>query len=1341
MKKITLLFAFLSLLVWQGNAQTLNQAASWPNTAWTVNGTYNALGLVNDPTTTANFSYNDDAAGSGSLNDEVQVESPIIDLTAASLAGETWIEVDYAYDYFSGTFYRLEWFDAASSSWVLWTDLPENSTNTTGNWCPSVIANTSPVLDISGFTVAQLTGFQYRFNYNATGIWGWGMCTSSPTITSSTPPTCLDPTGLSASAITANSADLSWTDVAGAGTANIEYGTTGFALGSGTTITGTTNNPENVTGLSPNTTYDFYVQTDCGINGTSNWVGPFNFLTLCSTFTTPWTDDVESFTPTTNLGANVNCWSNSSVSAYDWNVSSGGTPSTGTGPLSANSGTNFFYVEASSGTAGNTATLVTPSIDLTGLTVPLLSFYYHMFGAQIGTLDVEISDDGGATWNPVTSISGAQQSSQADPFLLSESTLIGYSGVVRIRFVATNNGTFEGDISLDDISVTEAPTCPTPSGLTLTASDLTSATFSWTPGNTETEWTMEYGAPGFTPGTGTSSLVTNNINETVSGLPSNMFFDMYVRASCTPGDTSAFHGPVSFNTYNQGLYMDWDTECPMGGFFDISATGTDLGLTDDGEVGIDPLPFPILFQGQLMTNVTIGNNGGLQLGTTTAQIGYGGNFNSMADGTMFPWGDDLDEETGNVYVEQIGTSPNSTLIVQWDNICNWSGSLTSPTVTFQIQIDEASGEIYYVYDDVVFGAPNAVDDFGANADIGISGSNQDITISTNDPQYLTDNSCAHFFYTNCPNPTAFTVTYVNATEAGITWSAGLASETNWTIIYGLSGFDPTISGTTITSGTNVAILSGLTDITDYDVYIYADCNPGTLQSDGGLFGTFTTPPNCSDITGLNTSTSVDSLFTDWMWVESSGVGTYPSTSFNVQYGPSGFNLYSGTTVAADNNFTDTTFDATFLAGGVYEVYVQAVCGNDTSNFVGPITFTMPLTNDSTCLAETLPVDGNPYTFDNTGATVQVNESTIAPPATGAATTDGWGNSNINFTTWFTFTAPATGSIYVSGKDAGFDGQIAIYEATDCADFSTYTLLAANDDALDGTSSAPDFSLCGLTPGNTYYLMHDSWSTFTTGVYSISMREIVVDAGATTGLIEVCTGDTVNLFDGMAGQDAGGVWYEAIPTAGFADSIFPSNGLAYQVFDFEYVVTDGCAADTSLQQVEIYGPSSAGNDGTITVCQNEPLDLLTGLSGNVDLGGTWYDPTNNPTSSSVTGSSLPGMENYDYITDNGVCPADTANIVVNTSASCDFLNTEELYFGEMSVFPNPSTGIVNITNFGSSDVFSYEVTDLKGSIIGGAASAINGLSTTEIDLEGLETGIYLIEVYNDSARKTFRIVLQ
>ena len=91
------------------------------------------------------------------------------------------------------------------------------------------------------------------------------------------PPSCLSPTDLALTNTTATSADLSW--VAGdTETAwNIEYDIEGFIQGTGTTDSATTTT-YSLTGLSSNTTYDFYIQADCG-GSTSNWVGPFKFTT------------------------------------------------------------------------------------------------------------------------------------------------------------------------------------------------------------------------------------------------------------------------------------------------------------------------------------------------------------------------------------------------------------------------------------------------------------------------------------------------------------------------------------------------------------------------------------------------------------------------------------------------------------------------------------------------------------------------------------------------------------------------------------------------------------------------------------------------------------------------------------------------------------------------------------------------------------------------------------------------------------------------------------------------------------------------------------------------------
>ena len=86
-----IMFAFTA------TAQTLNQSASWPNGAWTLTGTYTPAGLLSDPTAAgATFTFDDDAAGSGSA-DTIAAESPVIDLTAAHGAGETWITVSGDY--------------------------------------------------------------------------------------------------------------------------------------------------------------------------------------------------------------------------------------------------------------------------------------------------------------------------------------------------------------------------------------------------------------------------------------------------------------------------------------------------------------------------------------------------------------------------------------------------------------------------------------------------------------------------------------------------------------------------------------------------------------------------------------------------------------------------------------------------------------------------------------------------------------------------------------------------------------------------------------------------------------------------------------------------------------------------------------------------------------------------------------------------------------------------------------------------------------------------------------------------------------------------------------------
>jgi hypothetical protein len=266
-------------------------------------------------------------------------------------------------------------------------------------------------------------------------------------------PTCYEPTTLAANNITSNSAQISWVEFATATLWAYQYDTAGFTLGTGNTDT-TSSNPYTISGLTDQTVYDVYVRAICAAGDSSTWIGPISFTTLCNAISAPFTENVEGFPATTN-SLIENCWSSIpsvTTSAYRWNVStSGTTPSSLTGPTSANSGTNFFFTEASSGATGAIAELYTQSVDLTGVNNPKLSFAYHMYGSTMGNLYMDVFD--GSAWvNDVDSIIGQQQTTATDPWLIKNVDLSSYSGVIQVRFRSIRSTSFYGDMAIDDIT-------------------------------------------------------------------------------------------------------------------------------------------------------------------------------------------------------------------------------------------------------------------------------------------------------------------------------------------------------------------------------------------------------------------------------------------------------------------------------------------------------------------------------------------------------------------------------------------------------------------------------------------------------------------------------------------------------------------------------------------------------------------------------------------------------------------------------------------------------------------------------------------------------------------------
>ncbi|MCB0779732.1 MAG: hypothetical protein KDC03_09405, partial [Flavobacteriales bacterium] len=172
----------------------------------------------------------------------------------------------------------------------------------------------------------------------------------------------------------------------------------------------------------------------------------------------PALEGFEAFTTGTS-GAMSGNWTNLSGDDLDWFVDDNGTPSGSTGPsadhtLGSTAG-KYLYVEASSPNfPAKAAVLESPCFDLTGVGNALFTFWYHMYGADMGTLAIDVNVNGAVTTDVLT-ISGDQGNSWHQGHL-DLSAHVG-QGNVRVRFRAVTGSGYRSDIAIDDVRLANEP--------------------------------------------------------------------------------------------------------------------------------------------------------------------------------------------------------------------------------------------------------------------------------------------------------------------------------------------------------------------------------------------------------------------------------------------------------------------------------------------------------------------------------------------------------------------------------------------------------------------------------------------------------------------------------------------------------------------------------------------------------------------------------------------------------------------------------------------------------------------------------------------------------------------
>lgn len=462
MKKLytTVLITLMSILTIEAQTNYVNEnfdtgiPAGWTivdggTTADTWFGTSGGYGGSYLDGTEFAFVDSDGAGFGPTLTEELQ--SPAFDASSETVVKlefdqyYNWIGDDTAYvDVYNGTSWvNVAKFDSDIGAW----GSPDHQ-----------------VIDISTHINASM---QVRFRYEDNGAYAWYWAVDNVEIYAP----AADDIGVIAINSPTDGCGLSSTETVSVEIVN--FGTNAQSnFNVGYDMNGTPVVPETVTStLNPNDTitYTFSSTADLSTPGVYNF-DAYTILTAdadnnndtlknhtaehFTPLTTPHTEDFESLT-SGDMGNLTNGWVTSPTSGFAWEANMGATGSSNTGPSGDHTtgGGIYMYTEASGAGTGEVTTMMSPCIDLSALAYPYLSFWYHKYGSDMGNLYIDIESNGVWT-NNVDSVIGQTQTSSTDPWLEKAINLGSFSGTtVRIRFRAVSNGSYEGDMGIDDINL------------------------------------------------------------------------------------------------------------------------------------------------------------------------------------------------------------------------------------------------------------------------------------------------------------------------------------------------------------------------------------------------------------------------------------------------------------------------------------------------------------------------------------------------------------------------------------------------------------------------------------------------------------------------------------------------------------------------------------------------------------------------------------------------------------------------------------------------------------------------------------------------------------------------
>ncbi len=468
---------------------------------------------------------------------------------------------------------------------------------------------------------------------------------------------------------------------------------------------------------------------------------------------------------------------------------------------------------SNSQTAAADAWAITPAISLTAGTQVVISFDYAVRDATYPE-KLAITVGTANTMAAQTNILWDQEI--ATPNLTPQSTEVVYTVTTDGDYYFAwhcHSAVNMWKLYVDNIVIKPAPTCIKPTGLNIAGITDQTAELAWTAGGSETEWIIEYGAENFAHGAGTTLDVTTNPTGTISGLTANTTYQAYVKAKCSDTDQSDWSDPISFTTSCTAVTeFNESFDPPYAPYEDVTCWGIAKALLEENTVATPVYTNSWLYDG-------FANNG--TTGASSATTFGGG----VADWLITP---SIDLGTGNkkIDLDLAYTKYNSTdaaqtngnddkfaIVISTDNGLTWSSNNT-------LRMWDNAGSPFVLQD-----IPNGD---GTHVTLYLTGYTGIVKIGfylestqTNSNNSIFVDNIVLSDAPSCLPVENISTANLTSSSVDINWTS---SATNFTVEYGMSGFEHG-NGTLLENiNATTTSLSSLTANTSYDVYVKTICS-------------------------------------------------------------------------------------------------------------------------------------------------------------------------------------------------------------------------------------------------------------------------------------------------------------------------------------------------------------------------------------------------------------------------------------------------------------------------------------------------------------------------------------